>query len=442
MSSTAARLSDSLSVDGIAPGRRISSRRSGVLCSTLGKASVRSLELILEAVVVEVEAPFCPRARHVVVSTGRALRHEGSNPTVEPAVPCDKVFRPSEFAGFSVLTTSSFELGGSSALDPKDSIGVLTSAESMYVSKDNLVVRSARWVSDSAVDKSKADDSGSFTLVHVFDIKQPGAPRFVASTSVPGDVSDEFATSGLDGHLRIVSVRQTGPKYDDRAAELTAFTIRDAALEREGPPYQLGQSASVSVRFQGSTALVASNSTGGIQLLDLSNAESPVTRGTLQTSGSSTYLHPLTGTQWLALGQELAPRGQPAPAKASIFDTSNAAAPAESSHADISDANLDIDYHAFVWWPDTHSALIPISVYKPNEPSFAGLLVLDTEPGGVHERGRLNHPRKVSATTGDTYPAPIHAVAIIGNTIVTVSTDRLQTNDLTTLAETGNVDLA
>jgi len=370
-----------------------------------------------------------------------ALRRERPNASVEPAVSCDKVFRPSEFAGFSMLTTSSFDLGSSDSLDTNDTIGVVTSAESMYASASNLVVRSSRWVTDSAGKGASVDSNGSYTLVHVFDIKQPGPPRFIASTSVAGTVTDKFATSEREGHLRIVSTRDTGPKYEDREAELTTFAIKDGSLEREGSPYRLGQSGSTRVRFQGATALVANNANGRIQLIDLNDPASPTTIGTLQTTGSTVYLHPLTNTTWLALGQESAPRGQPTPAKVSVFDTSNRTAPIESSHADILDAHLDTDYHAFVWWPATNSALVPMTVSKPNEPSFAGLLVLNTEPGGVHERGRLSHPRRPSKTTNDSYATPIDAVAIVGSSIVTVSAERLQTNDLVTLAETGHVDL-
>lgn len=387
-----------------------------------------------------------------------ALRHEQGSVSTEPLVPCERMHHPSEFGGFSVLAVAAIPLADApSRLDFSSSVGVVTSADSMYASKDHLVVTSQRWLTRSSRGNSTGDVFGSYTLIHAFDLTLPGPPRFLASTSVAGMSGRPFSMSELDGNLRITSELQVGSRYEERDVSLSVIAIGPDKLDTIGRIESLGVPSASAVRFIGRLAVIGGGSYQSgqsVSLVDLSDARAPRVVGNLALPGNDSYIHPISTSSLLTLGwlsmtvPIAADAGGSTPpstrsvsmAKARIIDISDVRAPAVSSELDIADGSFSRDYKAFVWWPATGSAMVPLQVFSREGNSSAGLVVLDVSGSNISERGRVSHPVKVMQS--GPIPTYISGVGVSDNAIVTVSTDRVQTNNLTTLEEIGHVDLS
>ena len=128
--------------------------------------------------------------------------------------------------------------------------------------------------------------------------------------------------------------------------------------------------------------------------LDLSDPQKPRVRGELKILGFSSYLHPIGDDLLLGLGQDANEQGQTQGTQLSLFDVSDLSAPKRlHQHAlgESTSSAAEYDHHAFLYWPPTKLAVVPVSAYKP-EDAFNGAFGFRVERDkGISQVGSAEH---------------------------------------------------
>ena len=148
---------------------------------------------------------------------------------------------------------------------------------------------------------------------------------------------------------------------------------------------------------------------------------------------------------------------EPSGAQLELFDVSNPAAPWLQARVTLgsgSSSEVQSDHHAFLFWPPTALAVLPVSIYSPTpvavqpapqpppaagaggspalnvEPSgaFVGAIGFRVDRSGITEVGRIAHDPVGSAS-----PA-VDRSLVIGQQLLTVSSEGVMASNLTTLA--------
>ncbi|MBA2505345.1 MAG: beta-propeller domain-containing protein [Thermoleophilaceae bacterium] len=285
------------------------------------------------------------------------------------AVPCNEVRRATVFSGLDVLTVLSIDM--SKGLPAVDSDAVMTNAQTTYASQTGLFLTTER-----------GEDQ---TAIHRFDVSKAGESAYTGSGSVTGTVLNQFSLSERDGFLRVAT---TGTDGD---ASESAVTVLDSSLNRVGRVGGLGKGERIySVRFIGDRGYVVTfRQTDPLYTLDLSNNAAPRVTGELKIRGFSSYLHPISDTQLIGVGQDATDQGQTLGTQLSLFDVSNPAAPARIAQrtlgSDVS-SQAEYDHKAFLWWAPARLAVIPVA-----RNGSSGAIGFGVDAGGINETGRLAH---------------------------------------------------
>lgn len=166
----------------------------------------------------------------------------------------------------------------------------------------------------------------------------------VESTGVvPGEPLNQFSLSQHNGTLRIAT---TIPRTGGAESENDLYTLDASSLERQGAVTGMGDDQRVySVRYVGDTAYVVTfRQVDPLHVVDVSDPENPVERGTLELPGYSSYLHPVNDDKVLGIGEE---DGR---VKAVLFDVSDPTDP------EIADSKVFDQYFSAV--SNTHHAFL------------------------------------------------------------------------------------
>jgi len=218
--------------------------------------------------------------------------------------------------------------------------------------------------------------------------------------------------------------------------------------------------------------------------LDLSSPTAPRVAGQLELRGYSAYLHPLGSGRLLGVGEDVSPTGtEPSGAQLELFDVSRPAAPrllARRTLGDGSSTSVAFDHHAFLYWPPTRLAVLPVQIYAsaqgkpgtsppPGGPApsgggsgsagtgtvgatpasgppaagrasratasssgFVGAIGYRLDGDGISEVGRISHD-------DGSYPTPIDRSVVIGDHLFTISSSGVMASALATLAREGFV---
>ena len=240
--------------------------------------------------------------------------------------PCDAVTRPAQFSGLDVLAILTVDLDrGMYSLD-RD--GVMAGAQVVYGSAGSLYVASRRYV--RALELGGEAPEGLRTEIHRFDVTDPTKTVYRATGTVPGFILNNYALSEHNGDLRVASTEEA-PWMPRRAPSRVSVLRQDGArLVQVGAVTGLGEEGEriFGVRFMGERGYVVTfRQTDPLYTLDLSNPTAPKVAGQLKIPGYSAYLHPVGENRLLGVGRE------GTAVKASLFDVSNLAAPAEVTQA-------------------------------------------------------------------------------------------------------------
>ncbi|MEJ7585515.1 MAG: beta-propeller domain-containing protein [Acidimicrobiales bacterium] len=382
------------------------------------------------------------------------LRHGNEAPS---PVDCAQVFTPRQFAGIGMVDVVTVAVEGELA---PTTVSLAGSGATTYASATSLYVAAPAWV-----DVPKSPTAGDIAVapvplttdIHRFDISGKDDAAYVASGRIPGSVLNQFSMSEHDDRLRVATT-EGGNGGDESQSYVRVLAAQGSELVEVGAVGNMGRGEQIhSVRFQGTVGYVVTfRQVDPFYVLDLSDPTKPRVVGELKIPGYSGYLHPLGDGLVLGVGQDATGEGRRIGAKVSLFDVSDPARPAERAVWSVpgGESGAEWDHHAFLYWPASKLAVLPLSTYQPTDGSqFTGAVGLDVAADAITERGRIEHPATSGPVTPcSDVPAPddpaaedvcilpppfganIERSMVIGATVWTFSSAGLLGSDLTTLA--------
>ncbi len=388
-------------VDGYVVDARLTGRSARVVVASYPEAAYGPRELRGRA------SGWLPRSKLRDKRTGRSVRSR--------AVGCRSVRRSAVFSGAGVLTVYTVDLD--KGLPAVDADAVFTSADTVYASQSSLYVATQRW-----------DGTGS-TSIHRFDTADPDRTAYGASGAAPGTLLNQFAMSEEKGVLRVATTVGSGPEAESM---VTTLDRREGHLVRRGGVGGLGRGERIyAVRFIGDAGYVVTfRETDPLYTLDLSDPDRPRVVGELKIPGYSAYLHPVGEGLLLGVGQEATDDGRVQGLQLSLFDVSDLAHPTRVQKAQVgarwSSSAVEWDHHAFLWWPATQLAVLPV-----DSEGFTGAAGFRVDrANGIAELGRVSHP-------GAGWTPSISRSVVVGPRLFTLSDLGVRASALDTLAPAG-----
>ncbi|WP_243725967.1 beta-propeller domain-containing protein [Actinomadura rubrisoli] len=344
--------------------------------------------------------------------------------------PCDQVSRPAAYTGAGMVSVLTFDLARGLA-DPSP-VAVATDGATVYGNGSSLYIAGnppvpARPVKGPAPVEQRTD-------VHRFDVRNGGRPQYAASGSVPGTLLSQYSLSELQGNLRVVTTTDPGqgtgrPSGSTSQSSMYVLAQNGSRLDQIGRADGLGKGERVyAVRFLGTLAYVVTfKQVDPLYVLDLKDPRRPRVTGELKITGYSAYLHPMADGRLLGIGQDADASGRTKGLQASLFDVSGTPRRVASYKLPGASSQTEFDPHAFLYWPGTGLAVVPVS--RP-ERGASEALALKVTGTGLREAGSVKHP-------GTDYGNSIRRSVVIGDTLWTFSEDGARATDVATLADRG-----
>jgi uncharacterized secreted protein with C-terminal beta-propeller domain len=322
-------------------------------------------------------------------------------------VDCANVSHPVVHSGTSMLTVLTFELSGQ--LGTGQPVSIVADGDTVYGTDRSLYVADDHRLIPEIPNGSPVQRPVT-TAIHQFDISQAGPPKHIASGEVNGTLLNQYSLSEYDGVLRVATTTGTQtpccrripsdvvPQQSPAApTESLVTTLRRSGTElvKEGQIGGLGKGERIySVRFIGKMGYVVTfRQTDPLYTLDLSDPKQPKVTGELKINGFSAYLHPAGDGKLIGVGQEATDQGRVTGTQVSLFDVSNPASPQRLAQYHLPDSNSEaqFDPHAFLFWPQDGTLVIPVAQYKTNYE--ASSLVLRVDGNQIRETGRIVEPQ-------------------------------------------------
>ncbi|WP_091199631.1 beta-propeller domain-containing protein [Micromonospora narathiwatensis] len=286
--------------------------------------------------------------------TADGVRHTGR-------VGCDRLSRPADATGTSLLTVLSFDLAAG-GLGDGDPVSVASDADTVYGTPGSLYLAGVAEPGPRRWDRPWRPESVR-TTIYQFDTGAPGRPRYVAAGSVPGSPVNQYALSEWQGHLRVATTRENR-RGTTSASAVHVLTRRGDRLAQTGVVGGLGRGERIySVRYLGGTGYVVTfRQTDPLYALDLTDPAAPRVTGELKITGWSSYLHPVPGDRLLGVGQEADARGRPQGLQVSLFDVHDPARPTRLAryHVPVDMSTAEYEPHAFLFEPTTGLLALPL----------------------------------------------------------------------------------
>jgi hypothetical protein len=341
-------------------------------------------------------------------------------------VPCARVRRPQAFSGLDLLSVLTVDLDR--GLYSVARQAVMAGAQDVYASPTSLVVASRRWVPGTA---DGTTTEGGVTELHLFEAGAEPRTAYRASGTVRGFVLNQFAISEHEGHLRVATTEDAPWTPGGGGGSQSGVSVLRADGERlatVGRVTGLGVGERIfGVRFLGDRGYVVTfRQIDPLYVVDLADPAAPRVRGELKITGYSAYLHPVSPTRLLGVGQDATEQGARLGAQLSLFDVGDPAQPRLLDRASVPGwAAAERDHRAFLWWAPAGLTVVPIDDYA--SPSAVAFRI---GSASVTEAGRIAHP----APSADRTPPPIGRSLAIGDRLLTVSASGIATNRLSDLA--------
>jgi hypothetical protein len=370
---------------------------------------------------------------------------DGSFGDMAPALDCVDVAAPGEYSGLGVSWIASIDLDADAT--PVGSAGIVSTGETVYASTTGLYIATVPWdwYGGDAVLRGAPAEAPP-TLIHGFALGDGTDAAYVASGAVPGTLLNQFAMSEHEGVLRVAATEQDGRG----STHSSVHTLRVDTMEPIASIGGLGAGEQIyAVRFLGPTAYVVTfRQIDPLYVLDLADPANPVLRGELKIPGYSAYLHPVGDGLLLGVGQDATDEGRPLGTQLSLFDVSDPATPQRLASLPVGGwSDAEWDHHAFLFWPEDGTIVIPASPgWNECGPAIDCLAAGITSPAGGVVVARLvdrtlQPVGTISHAARDTYGCwnPLRRSLVIGDELVTVGADQMRFSDRASLAERATV---
>jgi uncharacterized secreted protein with C-terminal beta-propeller domain len=282
---------------------------------------------------------------------------------------------------------------------------------------------------------------GITTAIHKWDISDSQNTVYKGSGAVPGFLLSQWALSERGGVLRVAST-STPVWLGETSVPSQSFVT--TLEERSGVLAQLGQVAGLgkgeriyAVRFIDDVGYVVTfRQVDPLYTVDVSDPARPRVAGELKILGYSAYLHPVDKGLLLGVGQDATEEGRRRGAQLSLFDVSDARNPVRLHQRAIgpdSSSEAEYDHHAFLYWPATKLAVLPVQIYefKPDGTGsgFVGAIGFGIDKAaGITETGRIQH-------ASDPGGNAIRRSVVVGDRLFTVSDLGVKASTLDKLTE-------
>jgi hypothetical protein len=377
-------------------------------------------------------------------------------------VACEQALRPGVESGLGVLSVITVDLGEELGLG--EAVGVFSTGETVYASKDNLYVATHPWYAEmmgggmgGGVDVDEGvpggeeqevdfrdEDAGFTSYVHKFDITDKEQANYVASGEVRGFLLSQWSMSEHDGDLRVATTDFAGWDAVEQESFVTVLRENEDEdmLEQIGQVGGLGKGEQIyAVRFMGEVGYVVTfRQVDPLYTVDLSDPTAPEVLGELKITGYSAYLHPVGEGLILGVGQDATEEGQTLGTQVSLFDVSDLANPARLHQFALGEGGSEVEYdhRAFLYWEPEKLAVIPVSSWTWDEVTqeetiFQGVLALNVDASdGITERGRIEHPQPGPDEYWGWGP---RRSLVIGDALYTVSETGLMASTMDDLSE-------
>jgi uncharacterized secreted protein with C-terminal beta-propeller domain len=326
-------------------------------------------------------------------------------------------------------------------LGAAQSTALMADAQIVYGSQDSLYLATQKWINPEL--GVAQVPFAQTTVIDRFDVSDPDTTTFVASGEVPGYLLNQFSLSEYGGYLRVATTSRPiwwGPEPPQALSQsyVTVLGTSGNVLEPVGQVSGLGAGEQIySVRFVADAGYVVTyRQVDPLYALDLSVPSAPRIAGQLELSGYSAYLQPVGDGLLLGIGSAVdATSNEPTGTQLDLFDVSNAASPKlvqQFQVGDGSSTSVQYDHHAFLFWPATALAVLPLEIYPTTagvqSAPFTGAIGYRISPSGITEVGRV-----VQNTVNGSTPV-IERSLVVGDQLYTVSASGVMASSLDSLA--------
>ncbi len=341
---------------------------------------------------------------------------DGSTISEGTLVDCEQAYHPEEFSGLNMLNVVTIDLRGD-GLGAPDASAVMADGQTVYASQTSLYVATNKWIDWIEFERAASDGEEMelpdvSTTIHKFDITDPTRSVYIASGSVPGTTLNQFSLSELDGRLRIATTREIGwwGRGDNESS--SSLFVLETVVGENGPTLEivgqvddLGRGERIfAVRYLGDLATVVTfRQTDPLYTIDLSDPTNPTVLGELKINGYSAYLHPISDTLVLGVGQDATDEGRTTGSQVSLFDISDLSNPTRVAQWTLPNAwsASEWDARAFLYWPAADLVVIPVNLWGYNDEtgqdeSFFGAIGLRISDNSIVELGRITMAEQIT----------------------------------------------
>jgi len=267
------------------------------------------------------------------------------------------------------------------------------------------------------------------TYINKIELKEDGKLGEITTGFVSGNLLNQFSLDqDKDGYLR-VAITYTNKNYKNE----NGIVILDSSLKEYSKLDGLAEDERIySVRFMGDKVfLVTFKQIDPFFVIDLSNRRSPEVLGYLKIPGYSSYLHPISDTLILGVGQDTSINQWGGTStdgvKVTLFDVSDYENPEELATYKVSAENsytpVQNDHKAFLYIEKNNLIVLPVSEYfntRGNETSFYILEITDND---IVEKEKLSHNQDYGNLLRSLY---------IGDELYTISNNQIVTYNFNT----------
>lgn len=395
-----------------------------------------------------------------------AYKDSKSGNTFKPMARCVDVAYFDPQPSREYLAVASLPISGSGEI--KRNV-ILGSSQTVYASTENLYAARQDYNYQPVRDSLDLDTQASErTVIYKFALKN-GAIQYKSKGKVPGRLLNQFSLDEFKGDLRAATT--IGWAWDHEKPSTNNLYVLGSDMKARGKIEGIAPGETIySVRFVGKRGyIVTFKKVDPFFVLDLSNPDAPTILGKLKIPGFSDYLHPMDDNHIIGVGKNAVDAPEQSFAwyqgmKLAVFDVTDVSHPKELWKTEIGDRGTDSpalsDHKAFLYSPTKQLLALPIRLAElpsdiKNNPesqgseygdyTFQGAYVYHlTLDKGFELLGRITHHENDDAFIKSgyyygSYDNDIQRILYSGNSLITLSNDRIQLHHLNDLTKQGEV---